>query len=180
MSTNAKNLGIADGFSYENLFFSQVQILQRLQLSVACWQQQRANWSLWTALSTITAPPDLHPCTGSGRQETNWTSLSLWRYRPFLQSPTGPCYWPLYPSLCHTKWNPGSDVKPVTQEPVHWPHLRSCMWHVSTFEYIFVIWLSSCAKINFNLLSSFAQRCGGSGPVPDSEGRGQCLVGLHM
>lgn len=162
------------------------QTLQRLLSSVACWQPQMDSWSPWTAPPAITAPPDLLPCSGSGREEPGRTALSLWRYRRSTQSPTGWRYWPLCPSLCHTRWNPGSDVKPATQEPKHWPPQRICMWHVSIvlmsiFVYLGSVYTLNCCFVSsFFMLSSFTKRRSGSGPVPDGAGGGQRLVGLLM
>lgn len=165
--------------------FPHSQTPLRLLSSAACCQPQRDSWSLWTAPSAITAPPDLLPCSGAGREEPSWTALSQGRYRHSTQSPTDQCYWPLCPLLCLTRWNPGSNVKSVTQEPKHWPFRRICMWHVSivfTTRPIVVFLGSVYTKTFcvFLILHSFPKRCNGSGPVLDSAGGGQRLVGLLM
>lgn len=164
------------------------QTLLRLLSSAACWQPPRDSWSPWTALSAITAPPDLRPCSGSGSEEPSWTSPSPGRCRRSTQSPTGRCCWSLCPSPCHTRWNPGSDVKSATLEERHWPPRGICMWHVSIVltRYLWVYCLSLIWNRNyyyfcyFFMLSSFPKRCDGPGPVPDGAGGGQRLVGLHM
>lgn len=135
------------------------QTLQRLRPSVARWQPQRDSWSPWTAPSAITAPPALLPCSGPGREEPSRMALSPGRYSYSARSPTGWCYWPLCPSLCHTRWNPGSDVKSATQEPRHWPPQRNCMWHVSSdamriFVYLHSVPTLNCCSVPFFFWSS--------------------------
>lgn len=159
--------------------FPRWQTNLRLLSSAARCQREKGSWWPWTALSSITVPPDLLSCGGSWSEEPSWTALSTGRYRRSTQRTTDWCYWPLCPLLCHTRWNQGSDVKSTIQEPELWPLQRICMWHVGRFGlYLYV----SCASLHLTVycfvIHSSTKRCKSWGPDSDRGGGGHCFIGL--